>query len=365
MAFAVVKGLALRATKINSCGKPIEGASNRLITDGFIRVNLDPNMKAREELEQTNAAGKVCVTDTTPPERKWWNTEIQFCNVDPDLHSLITGWARVLDYDDKPIGFRDQAEVDTDYGVAFELWTGGSDDDDCEVPTNDSIFSAASSGKSYGYLLFGGTEFVSGAVTVEAGVSTFTLTGITIAMPHWGRGPYNVAGTDALGTPGRLLVPTSKSEHITLFRTPVPPPEPTDGALPLAISTLFVAPDYYFGGPANEPAADVAPDQVAAGQGYAVTITGVPTGGTFSLNAIYPGGTTIETGTILFNSTPGQLKTVLVANDDGYTASDWTVTGTNLPAGTITVIPPDGVTLEPQDNNLTGGTSPTVHVAAA
>jgi hypothetical protein len=360
VSFAVVKGLALRASKIDRCGKPLAGASNRLVTEGFIRVNLDPELKAAEDLEQTNAAGKVCVQGRTPPERKWWNVEIQFCDVDPDLYSLITGWARVLDWDDNPIGFRDQKEVNADTGVAFEVWTGVGDDDGCEIPLDDSIFSAAASGASHGYLLFGGTEFISGALTVESGVATFTMTGRTIAMPHWGRGPYNVAATDASGTPGRLLVPTSKSEHITLFSTPVVPPEVTDGADALAIQTLFAAPPYYYGA----SSADVAPEQAAEDQGYNVTITGVPTGGNWSSMVTYPGGETLETGVILFNSTPGQLLTILAALDDGYTASDWTVTGTNLPAGTINVIPPDGVTFEPEDNGLTGGTTPAAHVTA-
>lgn len=45
MAFAVVKGYALRVTKVDSCGLPIQGNANRIVTEGFIRVNLDPNMK--------------------------------------------------------------------------------------------------------------------------------------------------------------------------------------------------------------------------------------------------------------------------------------------------------------------------------
>lgn len=365
MAFGVVQGEMLRVTKIDRCGKPLAGNSNRLVTDGFIRINLDPELKAAEVLEQNNAAGKACVSGRTPPERKWWNVEAQFCFVDPDLYSLVTAWARVLDYAGKPIGFRDQKEVESKTGVAFEVWTGVGDDDGCEPPLNDEMFSAETSGQEGGYLLFGGTEFVSGALTVESGVSTFTMTGRTIAMPRWGRGPYNVAAIDANGTPGRLLQPTSKKEHITLFSTPVPPPEPTDGAVPLAISSIFVAPDYYIGGPANEPAAAIAPDQVAAGQGYEVTITGGPTAGDFKLGIEYPDGSELPTGVITYNSTPGAAKTAVVAVDDGYDASDWNVTGTNLPAGTITIVPPDGVTLTVADNDLTGGTSPTVHIDPA
>ncbi|UYL88130.1 major tail protein [Gordonia phage Evaa] len=263
--FPIVKGTRLRATKINSCGLPIAGAANYLVTDGFVTASIEPVMKDAEELEQTNAEGKVCVKDRTPPERKYYNANLELCNVNTGLITMFNGWEQVLDWDDVPVGFRDQAEVEGDYGVALEIWTGGKADDDCPTPTTDSIFSAASSGRKYGYLLLGGTEWTMGNIEIGAQVSTLTLTGISIAMPQWGRGPWNVAALDAAGTPGRLLQPTSAKEHITMFRTPVAPPEVTPGAqpCPLAIASLFTAPDFYFGGPANEPAADEAPEQAA------------------------------------------------------------------------------------------------------
>jgi hypothetical protein len=50
---------------------------------------------------------------------------------------------------------------------------------------------------------------------------------------------------------------------------------------------------------------------------------GAPTGGTFTLTW---GGHT--TGNIVFNASTTVLKAALVAMDDGYTAADWSVTGT-------------------------------------
>lgn len=261
--FPVVKGIRLRATKINRCGLPIEGTANRIVTDGFVSVRLTPVMKDAEELEQQNAEGKVCVQDRTPPTRKHHTIEVELCNVNTGLISLFNGWSQVLDYADNPIGFQDNEYVDSDYGVALEIWTGGRSDEDCPVPATDNIFSNAGSGKSYGYLLLGGTEFTLGNIEISAAISTFTLSGISLEMPQWGRGPYNVAGTDANGTPGRLLVPVGDDAHFTLFRTPVEPPPVTPGSepVPLDITNTFVAPDFYFGGPSGAPAADVAPDQ--------------------------------------------------------------------------------------------------------
>lgn len=356
--FPVVKGVKLRATKINRCGLPIPGPRNRIVTDGFISVNVNPVMKDREELESSNAEGKVVVSDTTPATRKHHSVELMLCNVNVGLITMLNGWSSVLDYNDDPIGFQDKAEVEGDYGAALEIWTGGRSEDDCPVPSLDSVFSAPTSGKSYGYLLLGATEFVLGNIQINAGIADFTMTGITVAIPQWGRGPYNVAATDASGTAGRLLVPVGGDAHITLFRTPVEPPEATTGGEPqvLDIVNKFVDPDFYFGGPGNAPAADVAPEQDDV-QSYTVTITGTPTGGDFTLT--HNGN---ETAAIAYNAAASAVKSALVALDDGYTADDWTVTGGALPGTAVVITGPFG-TLVADDSGLTGGTSPAVTIS--
>lgn len=350
MAFAVVKGYALRATKTDACGKPIEGPANRIVTDGFIRVNLDPNMKDANELTQENAAGKECVSDRTPAERRWWNIEAQLCGVDPDLWALLASWARIVDFDGNPIGVRDRKSVDDQSGVMIEVWTGGQGDDDCPIPEDDSIFSAATSGKQYGYLAFCGNEFVSSALTVAAEVGTFTFTGRTIAPKHWGRSPYNVAAIDSSGTPGRLLTPIYDpvdENHLALFRTPVPPPEPTDGACALAIQSIFTGGSAYFG-----PAAvDVAPPQpICNGKVYTVAVTG--TGNWVALVG------TEDTANIPHTALPAAVQSAIEALPNvavgqvqvAGTAGNYTVTldpslpaltadGAGLAGGTVTVTP--------------------------
>lgn len=261
--FPIVKGVRLRATKINSCGLPIAGSANYIVTDGYVSAKLSPVMNDAKELEQTNAEGKVCVVDRTPPERKHYKVDVELCNVNTGLITLFNGWEQILDYNDEAVGFRDQKNVDGDYGVALEIWTGGKADDDCAVPAEDSIFTVPGTGKKYGYLLVGATEFTLGDISVSAAVATLTLSGVSVAMPQWGRGPWNVAATDANNTAGRLLEPLNDDSHFAFFRTPIAPPEPTPDQepQPLEIASIFTNPDYYFGGPANAPAADVAPDQ--------------------------------------------------------------------------------------------------------
>lgn len=351
MAFAVVKGEALRVTKTDSCGKPLQGAANRIVTDGFIEFNIDPEMKAREDLETTNAAGRVCVSATTPAERKWWNISAQFCGVNPDLWALILAWARVTDYDGNPIGVKDRKSTETDTGVMFEVWTGQSDDDGCEIPTDDSIFSTNVGGKQYGLLTIGGKEFVTSTIGVSASPTNFTLNGRSFAPKRWGRGPYNVAAIDSSGTPGRLLVPLydeHEENHLALFSTPIPPPAPTDGACELAIQSIFTGPgNSYFGA----TAADVAPAQpICNGKVYTVAVSG--TGNwTAAVGAE-------DTANIVHTALPAAVQSAIEALPNvevgqvqvAGTAGNYTVTldpslpaltadGTGLTGGTVTVTP--------------------------
>lgn len=347
-AITVFLGYTIRATKVDRCGKPIQGNANRIVTNGFIKVGLDPEMKAAKDLEQTTADGNVCVAQRTPAERKWWNTSLQLCGVDPDLYSMFMGYERILDYADRPIGFADRPDSDPNSGVVLEVWTGGTSDDDCDEPDDDAVFSQAGAGLNYGYYVFGSNEWVPGPMTVEEAVGDFTLTGKTIAIPRWARGMYNVAAINSNLDPGRLLVPVGKRRHVTFFRTPIAPPEPTDGAVPLAVKSIFTddAKPYYGGS-----AVDVAPDQVDTID-FTVAVSGAPTGG--SLQLLVNG----NPFSVVFNSTNAQAKTALVAVDDGILSTDVTAAGGALPGTPIVLTLPVGTTLAKGTNSLTGGTSP-------
>lgn len=90
----------------------------------------------------------------------------------------------------------------------------------------------------------------------------------------------------------------------------------------------------------------------------AVSTTGVPTGGTFTLTL---GGKT--TGTIAFNASNATVKAALVALDDNYTNADFTTSGGALPTAVSIVYPSLLGTLALGTNSLTGGTSPAVVIA--
>lgn len=249
VATSIVRGKRLRATRVGNCGLPKAGEASTIVTDGFVTVKMSKSMKDAEDLEQTNADGQVCVADRTPPELKWWEVEMEFCRVDPLLLSFFTDDPLVLDYMQKPVGFRSSKRVKVTEGAALELWTG-TGSDDCTIPTDDTVLApgAAAAAARYGYFLMPWLkEATMGDFELGASVATFTISGITGAGPNWGRGPYNVVPTDAKNTPGRLLTPMGM-EHLHFQSTTIAPPEVT--AEPQALTL----PQPYFG----ESAADVA-----------------------------------------------------------------------------------------------------------
>lgn len=364
--FPIVKGIRARATKVNNCGLPISGLANYAVTDGWVSATLSPVFQEAEELEQRNAEGRVCVLDRTPPERKYYNLTYVMCQVNTCMLTLFTSWQQELDWDGNAVGFRDQRRVESDYGVGIELWTGGRAATDCPAPTDDDIFANPTTGKDYGYFLTWGTEWVLGDIELGAQVSTFTLTGISFAAPQWGRGPWNVVPIDSDGTPGRLLTPIEDDQQLVVIRTSVPPPDNTPGTecCPLDIPGTFTAPDYYFGGPAGEAAADIAPAQpICFGEVQTLNITGTPTGGTFTLT--FDGQTTAG---IAYNATNSVVQAALEALSN-VNPGDVTVTGAAMPAGTQTIAfggQYAGVNVPAMTGSaasLTGGTTPAVVIA--
>lgn len=90
---------------------------------------------------------------------------------------------------------------------------------------------------------------------------------------------------------------------------------------------------------------------------YTVTVTGSPTGGNFTLKV-----NGVATGNIAYNDTAANVKSAIVAVDDGILAADVTVTGSA--GGPYTVSVPATLALG-SAAGLTGGTSPSVTVVAA
>ena len=235
----VVRGKRLRATRVDRCGMPLAGEQGTLVTSGFVSATYAPEMESAEDLTLKNADGKNCVVDRTAPELKWMNVTAVLCEVDVELLAMMTGMPQVLDYADRPNGFRFTKDVLVDEGFALEIWSGTAGDD-CEVPTDDTILERSAPTLEYGYWLAPAVvEATLGDIEIAASVATFTLTGRAVAGPRWGRGPYDVVAQDAQNTAGRLLTPLTKDDFVHVDEVTVAPPAVTEGAVELTLPTPY------------------------------------------------------------------------------------------------------------------------------
>ena len=285
--FSLVRGRAMRVTRLDGCGTPVVGPSSTVVSDGFIQVALTANVDEGTTISVQNAAGKTCVLDEPCPTFTGYDVEVQFCQVDPDLYAMMTAQEVVLDASSNSVGFGIDSDADAcGAGFALELWSN--------VPA--AVCEAGATAGQFGYFLI---PFLRGGVlgdfTIGNDAVNFTLSGAKSRDGNqWGVGPYNVVS----GTGGTSEVQT-------------------------------------------------------------VTITGVPTGGSFTLT--YAGQTTAP---IAYNAASTAVKTALDALSN-LAPGDTTVSGGPLPASAVTVTfaAKADAPLMTATGSLTGGTTPTVSVA--
>lgn len=205
--FSVVRGKRVRVTELDDCGAPLIGG-RYAVSEGFIQVALTAELEEGDEYIQKNADGKLCINQKAPDNVKRLNVTVDWCNVDPDLISIVTGLPVELDGADS-VGFRIQSgEYDARWGL--EVWTGlGSDACDAEGNIE------------YGYLL---VPFVTGStvgdITIANATSTFQTMGFTQTGSGWGEGVYDVIGSP----PGPLDDPIGATDLALMRITTVAPP---------------------------------------------------------------------------------------------------------------------------------------------
>jgi len=216
-----IRGRAMRITRLNACGVPVVGLKSVIVSGGFVSVSMSPQYEDGEQTRKKNAAGELCVVDPGVPALAQIDTEIAFCDVNPDIWNVVTGQPLVLDGDSTAVGIRVGESVQSAW--ALEVWT-------------DISGVACGATPMYGYFLlpflFNGRL---GDFTIEEAAMDLTLSSSTKRGSGWGVGPYDVV-LDALDAPGPLLTAIGPKDHMHLQATTVAPPTiPADcGATELA-----------------------------------------------------------------------------------------------------------------------------------
>jgi len=222
--FSLVRGRAMRVTRLDGCGAVDLGPAASIVSDGFITVQLTAQTDEGETISVTNAAGKVCILDEPCPVFTGYEVQVEFCGVDPLLYELMTGQPSVLDADGNRVGLRMNSKIDAcGSGFALEVWSS--------VP---SAICDPNAGVSYGYFL---VPFLKGGVigdfTIGNDAVNFTLSGAKSKDGNnWGFGPYDVV-KDETGAAGPLLQEVDPNDHLWMQLTTVAPPEPSCDPVPV------------------------------------------------------------------------------------------------------------------------------------
>lgn len=233
--FTPIRLPAIRVTTENACGTVLTGAAAMYTSSGLTTVAMAVNQEDRQDYFALNADAQPCITDTAPPILKWIDLTITFCQVDPQMITVLTGEPLVLDDSSTPVavGWRTSVGSVNTVNFGFEGWTriGGS-------------AGCAGGGVQYGYFLLPFvTQGVLGDVTFENGAASFTVTAKTNAGSNWGTGPYTVIKSNATATlnmPLPLLTAIGPNDHRHLQVTTLPPPPAVCGAQTLPPGTLTI-----------------------------------------------------------------------------------------------------------------------------
>lgn len=222
--YSSIKGLAMRATRLNSNGEWTTGATASAVSDGFVSIGMSENTESGTEYKKKKANGRYCVNQREKDLTNWIDLEIALCEIDPELVELMTGSRLIVDYDGATVGIsKTNADADP---FALEVWT--------------ETAGIQAKKKWIYWLLFCENGKLNGNPTIQDDALELTISVSTFLNPAWGKGPYDVVAQDNLGTPGPLLVNYTGDEYIYQQLTEIAPPTTTCGYV--TQSEVYVAP---------------------------------------------------------------------------------------------------------------------------
>jgi len=208
--YSSIKGLAMRATRLDSLGRWVTGATASAVSNGFVSINLSANVEDGEEFLVKNANGALCINEKDQSRLKYIELEIEFCDVDPELFELISGVRLLENYNSDTVGFTMNEELQA-APHALEIWT--------------KIAGSTGTDDQWIYWLLPRVENgIVGDLTVENGPMSFTVTANSKDNANWGKGPYNVVAQDGALTPGVLQECVLAGEHVYHRLTEIAPP---------------------------------------------------------------------------------------------------------------------------------------------
>lgn len=120
--FASIKGLAMRWSRLDSCGEFVGPPCNAVVSKGFVSLNVSAQIEEGEEYKVKYADGTWAINERDNPLYDHFALEMSFAQVDPDLFEMAAGAQVLTDWNGDNVGvaFDDDPR---DQVAGLEIWT--------------------------------------------------------------------------------------------------------------------------------------------------------------------------------------------------------------------------------------------------
>lgn len=216
----LVEGDVVRLTRVDSCGRPVEGEDNAVVNECWASLAASPNIDSGTDIGPLkNMRGQSCGFRKACPTLLNLDLTGAFWDASAEQVDILTGNPLVFDQAGEPIGW-DDCSVACETGFAIEIWQQILSSEACDEGTD---------GSWYYWLYPHVTNGLIGELTVNSEGLSFPITGSTRAGEGWGLGPWDVMAQDGSNTPGPLLTPLGPDCHRRGFITTIEPPSAVCG----------------------------------------------------------------------------------------------------------------------------------------
>lgn len=207
----LAEGDVVRITRVDACGRPVEGEDNAVVSECWASVEMAPNINTGTDIEMINLRGQTCGFRKACPDFRGFDNTGNFWEASPEQVEILTGNPVIFDQAGDPVGWDDE-QVACNTGFALEIWQQLLIEDCADEVDGQWAY----------WIEPWLTNGMLGTLTVNAEGLSFPITMASRSGGGWGLGPWDVVAQDGSNTPGPLLTPLTA--HRRFLITTIAPP---------------------------------------------------------------------------------------------------------------------------------------------
>lgn len=211
-----VKACAMRITRQNECDVALDPLTpnSRILSSGFMEINLSPDVENGEDITTKNACGQICIRDKDCDRLKGFDVEIKLCGVPLPTLEMLTGATLLSDGAGgfNGMSMRESKGAACEDSKMLEFWAKNADKGQCSVDgTTENLFVHFVLTRTINWEISGGLNFTNGALemTVKGYAENNPLwfpSYPDTTFPSWTPGDGDPTGVPT-GTPPPVLPP--------------------------------------------------------------------------------------------------------------------------------------------------------------